>query len=187
MSDDIEVPPPPRPAELEGIDRSQGTLLIVLGIGLVVVGLILLANPFSAIWILGVLVGVSFVLGGLAGLLSARQSGGPPWLSWLLGGACVALGIAAASWPDATVWVLAALGGIALVIAGASTIAATLLGASTSRGPGLALGVATLVIGVVVLSWPEATLLVIAVLIGLRTLLAGVLALGVGINVRRLG
>ena len=45
----------------------------------------------------------------------------------------------------------------------------------------------SLVIGIVVLAWPDATLLVLAILIGLRTLLNGLLAIGIGVNVRRLG
>ena len=187
MSENIEIPPPPRPAEYEGMDKSTGTVLIAVGVVLVVLGLILLANPFAAIWILGVLIGASFILGGIAEVFSARQSGGPQWLSWVLGGVFVALGLAAAAWPDATVWVLAFLGGLALVIGGIATIAATVLGSSEGRGPGLALGVGTFVIGVIVLAWPDATLLVVAILIGLRTVLAGALAIGVGYNVRRLG
>ncbi|HET9542791.1 MAG TPA: DUF308 domain-containing protein, partial [Acidimicrobiales bacterium] len=60
-------------------------------------------------------------------------------------------------------------------------------GPSEGRGTRLAIGGISLVIGVVVLVWPDATLLVLAILIGLRTLLYGLLAIGIGVNVRRLG
>ena len=49
MSESAEIPPPPRPAEYEGVDRSTGTVLVLVGMALVVLGLVLLANPFAAI------------------------------------------------------------------------------------------------------------------------------------------
>ena len=42
-----------------------------------------------------------------------------------------------------------------------------------------------LVIGVAVLAWPDATLLVLALLIGFRTLVNGVISIGIGLNIRR--
>ena len=92
--DTTAIPPPPRPAEYEGVDRSTGTVLIVVGGALVVLGLVLLANPFAAIWILGVLIGVSLIVGGLAVL----------------------------AWPDATLLVLALLIGLRTLVNGVVSI-----------------------------------------------------------------
>ena len=64
--DTTEIPPPPRPVEYEGMDKSTGTMLIVVGLLLVGLGIVLLINPFAAIWILGVLIGVSLIIGGVA-------------------------------------------------------------------------------------------------------------------------
>ncbi|MET0158662.1 MAG: DUF308 domain-containing protein [Acidimicrobiales bacterium] len=185
--DTTEVPPPPRPAEYEGMDKSTGTALIVLGVVLVGVGILLLANPFAAIWILGVLIGISLIVGGVIEVASGRQSAGPRWHAWLGGGLVIVGGIAAVAWPDATIWVLAVIVGIVLVVSGAVALAAAFAGPSEERGLRLALGGVSLVIGIAVLVWPDATLLVLAILIGLRTLVNGVLAIGIGINVRRLG
>lgn len=181
------IPPPPRPAEFEGMDKSTGTWLIVLGVILVGVGLLLLANPFAAIWILGVLIGVSLVIGGIAEVASGRQSAGTRWHHWAAGALVIIAGIAAAVWPDATVWVLAVVAGLALVVSGLVTLVAAFAGPSEGRGPRLAFGGISLIIGVIVLVWPDATLLVLAILIGLRTLLNGLIAIGIGVNVRRLG
>ena len=74
-----------------------------------------------------------------------------------------------------------------LAVSGAVTIVAAFAGPAEGRGARLAIGGISLVIGVVVLVWPDATLLVLAILIGLRTLLNGLLAIGIGFNVRRLG
>ena len=182
-----EIPPPPRPAEYEGMDKSSGTMLIVVGVLLVGLGIVLLINPFAAIWILGVLIGVSLIIGGVAEVISGREGAGPAWPAWVGGGIIIIGGIVAAVWPDATVWVLAVVAGVVLAVFGAITIASAFAGPSEGRGTRLAIGGISLVIGVVVLVWPDATLLVLAILIGLRTLLYGLLAIGIGVKVRRLG
>ena len=43
----------------------------------------------------------------------------------------------------------------------------------------------SLVIGLAVLAWPDATVLVLALLIGFRTLVNGVVSIGIGLNIRR--
>ena len=183
--DTTAIPPPPRPAEYEGVDRSTGTVLIVVGGALVVLGLVLLANPFAAIWILGVLIGVSLIVGGLAEIAAGRGASGPRWPSLLIGAVVILAGIAAAVWPDATVWVLAVVAGLGLVLSGAITLIGAVVGGPDGRGLRLALGGVSLVIGLAVLAWPDATLLVLALLIGLRTLVNGVVSVGIGLNIRR--
>jgi uncharacterized membrane protein HdeD (DUF308 family) len=185
--DTTEVPPPPRPAEYEGMDKSSGTWLIVVGLLLVGLGIVLLINPFAAIWILGVLIGVSLIIGGVAEVLSGREGAGPAWPAWVGGGLIIIGGIVAAVWPGATIWVLAVIAGVVLAVFGAVTIVTAFAGPAEGRWLRLAIGGISLVIGIVVLAWPDATLLVLAILIGLRTLINGVLAIGIGVNVRRLG
>ena len=185
--DTTEIPPPPRPVEYEGMDKSTGTMLIVVGLLLVGLGIVLLLNPFAASWILGVLIGVSLIIGGVAEVISGRESAGPAWHAWVGGGLIIIGGIVAAVWPGATIWVLAVIAGFVLVVSGAVTLVAAFAGPAEGRGLRLALGGISLVIGIAVLAWPDATLLVLAILIGLRTLINGVLAIGIGINVRRLG
>lgn len=185
MSESTEIPPPPRPAEYEGVDRSTGTVLMVVGAALVVLGLVLLANPFAAIWILGVLIGISLVIGGLAEVAAGRGAPGPRWPSLLIGAVVIIAGLAAAIWPDATVWVLAVVAGLALAVSGAVTLIGALVGHPDGRGLRLVLGGVSLVIGLAVLAWPDATLLVVALLIGLRTLVNGVVSIGIGLNIRR--
>ena len=185
MSDRTEIPPPPRPAEYEGVDRSTGTVLVVVGVALVLLGLVLLANPFAAIWILGVLIGVSLVIGGLAEVAAAKGAPGPRWPSLLIGGVVMIAGVAAAVWPDATVWVLAVVAGLGLAITGAVTLVGAVVGGPDGRGLRLVLGGVSLVIGLAVLAWPDATLLVIALLVGFRTLVNGVVSIGIGLNIRR--
>jgi len=167
------------------VDRSTGTVLVVVGVALVLLGLVLLANPFAAIWILGVLIGVSLIVGGLAELASTKGTPGPRWPSLVVGVLVIIAGIAAAVWPDATVWALAVVAGLGLAITGAVTLIGAIVGGPDGRGLRLALGGVSLVIGVAVLAWPDATLLVLALLIGFRTLVNGVISIGIGLNIRR--
>jgi uncharacterized membrane protein HdeD (DUF308 family) len=182
----VEIPPPPKPAEYEGVERSSGTVLILVGGALAVLGLVLLANPFAAIWILGVLIGLSLIAGGLAEIVSNRGSSGSRVPGFVVGGLIIVAGIVAAAWPDATVWALAVVAGVGLVISGGIGIVGSLGGDGTKdRSLVLGLSVASLVIGIVVLAWPDATLTVLAVLLGFRTLLNGLVSIGIGINIRR--
>jgi len=185
VAESTEIPPPPQPAEYEGVDRSTGTVLVAVGVALVILGLVLLANPFAAIWILGVLIGVSLIIGGLAEMASSRGTPGPHWPSLVIGGLVIVAGVAAAVWPDATVWVLAVVAGLGLAISGAVALIGALVGGEDGRGLRLVLGGVSLVIGLAVLAWPDATLLVLAILIGLRTLINGLVSIGIGINIRR--
>jgi uncharacterized membrane protein HdeD (DUF308 family) len=49
----------------------------------------------------------------------------------------------------------------------------------------LAVGGLGIVLGVVVLAWPEATLVVLAVILGLRAIGTGLVAIGIGWQLRR--
>jgi uncharacterized membrane protein HdeD (DUF308 family) len=161
----------------------------MVGAGVVacLLGLFLLANPFAAIWILGVIIGVSLVVTGVAEVLASRQAGGPWWPAWVVGGVLIVAGLVAAAWPDATLWVLAVVAGLALALGGAVGIVTALAGPAEGRGVQLVLAGISLVIGIVVLAWPDATLVVLALLVGLRTLVAGVISIAIGVNILRLG
>ncbi|MET0664249.1 MAG: DUF308 domain-containing protein, partial [Acidimicrobiales bacterium] len=128
------IPPPPRPVEYEGMDKSTGTMLIVVGLLLVGLGVVLLINPFAAIWILGVLIGVALIVGGVVEVASGRQGTGPTWLAWVGGGVVIIGGIVAAVWPGATIWVLAVIAGFVLAVSGVITIVAAFAGPSDGRG-----------------------------------------------------
>ena len=75
--------------------------------------------------------------------------------------------------------------GLGLTISGAVTIVGALVGGPDGRGLRLALGALSLVVGRAVLAWPDATVLVLALLIGFRTLVNGVVSIGIGLNIRR--
>jgi uncharacterized membrane protein HdeD (DUF308 family) len=162
-------------AEPSGFAR---TGMIIFGVVAVGVGIFLLFNPFAAVRTLALLLGLSLVIGGcleiVAGWDSRRRAS-----SLLLGAVLVVGGVLAAFWPEVTVWTLAVLTGVSLLVHGIARIAIAVVARSEVPGWGwLALaGAVNVVVGILALAWPEATVLVLSVVLGLQVLLFGVLVL----------
>jgi uncharacterized membrane protein HdeD (DUF308 family) len=182
------IPPPPRPIEYRDVDDSGWWLSILIGIGLVVVGAWLLTNLYESVVVLAVLVGVSLIIGGVAEIVAMGGREGLGWVAWLGGGLVIVAGIAVLAWPDITLWALAVIAGCGLVVAGLVRITAALEGHRVrSDWPvQLALGVVGVVLGAVVLAWPEATLQVLGFLLGFKAVVTGLIAIGTGWQVHRL-
>ena len=151
----------------------------VLGGAAVVVGVVLLANPVAAARTLALLLGLSLVLAGALEIALGWDSG-RRGLTTVLGGVLVVGGLLAAFWPEVTLWTLAVLTGISLVLHGLGRIVVALLERReipSWRWLALA-GVVNVVVGVVVLGWPEATVFVLSFLLGAQVLAFGALLLG---------
>jgi uncharacterized membrane protein HdeD (DUF308 family) len=154
------------------------TGMIVFGVVAVCVGIFLLFNPFAAVRTLALLLGLSLVIGGCLEIVSGWDSRRRA-SSLLLGAVLVVGGVLAAFWPEVTVWTLAVLTGVSLLVHGIARIAMAVVARSEVPGWGwLALaGAVNVVVGIVALTWPEATVLVLSIFLGLQVLLFGVLVL----------
>jgi hypothetical protein len=156
---------------------------LLAGTALAVLGIVLLLEPRAAASTLGLLVGLALVIHGLDDLLVPGRREG---LGILSGVASVLAGIVAMVWPDVTLWALAIITGMAFIAIGSLKITTALL----ARGePGwawvLTLGIASAVVGVLALTWPAATTLVLALLLGARTLLAGLAEIAIALGAHR--
>lgn len=182
--DDVPVPPPPRPIEHSDLDDSGWWLSLLIGVPLVVLGLWMLANPFESVAVLAWLVGVSLMIGGLLEIAGLRGAGRPAWLA---GGLLVLAGLVVLAWPDITLGVLAFLAGVSLLLWGGLRLFFAVANHGRAGWIGeLVLAALSLVLGVLILVWPEATVVVIAVFFGVRAILTGLLAIGVGWQLHRL-
>jgi uncharacterized membrane protein HdeD (DUF308 family) len=163
------------PARHSGLGR---TLMAVFGLAAVVVGVVLLFNPVAAARTLALLVGLALVIGGCLEIALGWDSDrrGP---AIVLGAVLVVGGLLAAFWPGVTLWTIALLTGLSLVLHGAVRTALAVAGRSEIRGWGwLALaGVLNIVVGLLALFWPAATVLVLSVMLGFQILVFGVLEL----------
>jgi uncharacterized membrane protein HdeD (DUF308 family) len=181
------IPPPPRPIEYQDVDTAGWWLSILAGLALVAVGIWLLTNPFRSVVVLAVLVGVSLIVGGVAEVVALGGRDDLGWLAWIAGALVAAAGIAVLVWPDITLWALAALAGAGLVAAGLLRAATAFTRQGHADWPvQLALAGVTVAVGAVVLAWPDATIVVLAVLLGLRAIGTGLVAIGLGWQSHRL-
>ncbi|MGY1746950.1 HdeD family acid-resistance protein [Blastococcus sp. SYSU D00695] len=160
--------------------KHTGARLAVAALGLatVVLGVVLLFNPVKAANTLALLIGLALVLGGLLEIAhgwDSRSRAG----SVLLGGILVVGGIVAVAWPDSTLRVLAVVAGISLMAHGVGRFVLALVARRQITGWGwLALdGVFGFVVGVLAIAWPEATVLVLSLLLGAQVTVLGLLVM----------
>jgi uncharacterized membrane protein HdeD (DUF308 family) len=181
------VPPPPRPIEYADVDPSGWWLSVLGGLALVVLGVWMLTNIFESVVVLAWLVGISLIVAGVVEVMALHGERGISWAVWLSGALLVAAGVAVLVWPDITLWALAVMAGLGLVLAGVLHLVVALADRDRTDMPvQLGLGGLTIALGVVVLVWPDATLVVLAVLLGIRAIGSGLVAIGAGWQLHRL-
>lgn len=148
----------------------------VLGVLAAVAGLFLLFHPYSAARTLALLLGLALVLGGLLELV-AGGAGHRRWGSVLLAVVLVVGGVLAASWPKVTLGALAVLVGVVLIVHGAARIALAFVARDElpSWGWLAVAGGVNLLIGILALAWPQVTILVLSVVLGIQILVFGLI------------
>jgi uncharacterized membrane protein HdeD (DUF308 family) len=180
------VPPPPRPVEYAGADSRGWWISVLGGLALIALGVWMLTNLFESVVVLAWLVGISLIVAGVVEVLALHGGEGVEWPVWLAGALLVAAGIAVLVWPDITLWAIAVLAGIGLVLDGVLRVLVALTHRDRDDMPfQLAIGGLSIVLGVLVLAWPEATLVVLAIVLGLRAIGTGLVAIGIGWQLRR--
>jgi uncharacterized membrane protein HdeD (DUF308 family)/acetyl esterase/lipase len=152
--------------------RRPRVVSLLVGIVATVLGLALLAQPFTSVALLTFLLAAAAIVMGVGRILAAREGGGAG-LGVGVGAVWVVLGVAVVLWPGLSVRGLAVLIGVGLIVAGVGDVVAAARGSADERLASGLRGVATLVFGVVALAWPDVTLLVVAVVFGARTVLFG--------------
>jgi uncharacterized membrane protein HdeD (DUF308 family) len=162
------------PVEREGLVRasSRWWLFLLLGIAAAVLGVLLVLDLFTAARTLALLVAFGLIATGLGELISAGRYRSA--LGMGAGLVLVVAGVLAALWPGITLWVLAVVAGISLIISGAARI----LGALALRVEGWGWlfvgGVLSVIVGFLAIAWPDATALVLGLLLGIRMLFFGI-------------
>jgi uncharacterized membrane protein HdeD (DUF308 family) len=172
----------PHPRSLHsGRPGHSGAARVAMGLfggAAVVVGGVLLFNPAAAARTLALLLGLALVVGGCLEIALGWDTDRRV-LTTVLGAVLVVGGLLAAFWPDVTLWTLAVLTGVSLLLHGIGRIAVGLLERSEIPGWGwlVLAGFVNAVFGVLVLAWPEATVLVLSLLLGAQILTFGVIVL----------
>jgi uncharacterized membrane protein HdeD (DUF308 family) len=161
--------------------------IVLLGVAIGVIGVLLLLNPFAAVKTLAVLVAIGLAFAGVDELAQAERHE-VRWPSWVLGGIWLVTAILALLWPGVTLWVLAVVVGVGLIAGGLGEVLFAFRYRRELPRWGLWWldGLLSLVIGVCALVWPKATVVVLAILLGIRLLLRGCATISFGLGLRDL-
>ncbi len=192
-ADRIAVRRPRLRRALRLIEEAPAPAALAIGFAVFLLGAFIVTRPLTSLWLLAVLVGVSAILSGVLGLsdgekearsASVRGTHDPraaaPWpgrgpllwnriicILWIIGG------IAVLVWLGRSIELLPAVLSVLLVLGGLGSIAGMARGRASERVLAVASGAAQIVFGVLALLWPDLTLLIAAVLFGIRTAVYG--------------
>jgi uncharacterized membrane protein HdeD (DUF308 family) len=182
-----EPPPPPTPIEYGEMSSAGWWISVIGGIALVLLGLWIVTNLYDSVVVLAWLVGISLIVAGVLEVLALHGEHGVGWAVWISGALLVAAGIAVLVWPDITLWALAVMAGIGIMVAGVIRVIVAFVDRDEPDFVvNLAIGAFGIVLGAIVLAWPEATLTVLALILGIRFLVSGIVAIGLGWQLHRL-
>jgi uncharacterized membrane protein HdeD (DUF308 family) len=168
--------------------RAVRTIFVVRAVLAVAFGLVALLWPDLTLLVLAIAFGVYALLEGVASVVEAvRSRGRPRWWLGLLGGlVSIAAGVMALLWPGITALALAILVGAWAVVTGVAQIArAVRLRRAGRRIWLLALaGVLSVVAGVLILLWPAAGAIGLALLLGVFALVYGATLAALAVSLR---
>jgi len=165
--------------------KGSRTLAIVGGVVFLVIGVVLLAWPKESFKALAVIIGIGFVIGGIAHVLDAlvTHRAGSYWGLLLARGALdVIVGLFAIVYPDITVALVAIFVGADLIVGGVIQIVVSRR-ASTEvelRSRFLWRGILWIVGGLVIIALPSASITLFAWIVGFFFVLSGLMMLVVG-------
>jgi uncharacterized membrane protein HdeD (DUF308 family)/alpha-beta hydrolase superfamily lysophospholipase len=149
---------------------------LALGILMVIAGVILVTRPFASLGVLILLVSLGSVLSGLGELTSGHPV--DRRLAVVVGVAWIGVGVGILLWPGLGLRGLAFVVAVALIVSGIVRLVGALRGTEDQRLAAVLLGVASLILGVVALAWPDITLLVVAVVFGVWLVVSGLSRIG---------
>ena len=145
---------------------------LVLGVASIGVGLVLLIDPFRSIGTLRWLVALGLAITAVNELTSPSLAS--RMQSRVIAGLWLGAALVAVTWPGISVQQLAAVIGISLAAGGLIKLISATKAAPGSRAVLAISGLTNVVVGVLVVSWPAITVLIVALLAGLRTIVFGV-------------
>jgi uncharacterized membrane protein HdeD (DUF308 family) len=151
----------------------------LLGLAAVAVGVVLLFNPVAAARTLALLLGLAFVIGGLLEIAVGWDAEHRRWASFALGAVLVIGGVLAAVWPGVTLFGLALITGLSLILHGAGRIGMAVVAREETQSWGwlVLAGALNVIVGVIAIAWPQATVFVLSLVLGAQIAVFGLLLL----------
>ena len=176
---------------LAGIGRAWGWVLF-FGIVTVGLGIVVLVWPDKTIVVVAVLFGIQLVIAGIFRFVSALAiddaPGGTRALLALLGVLAFIVGIYALRHVNVTIAALALLLGIFWIVNGVIELFTAIgLRGMPGRGWTIILALLSIVAGIVVLAYPDISLVALAIVLGIWLVALGVIEIALAFKLRSLG
>jgi uncharacterized membrane protein HdeD (DUF308 family)/alpha-beta hydrolase superfamily lysophospholipase len=137
----------------------------LLGVVCAIVGVVLTLRPFDSLEALVLLVAGAFLATGVSELVAARNAR-RPGLAGAVGLGWIAAGVVVVAWGGDTIHALAIVTGISMVLGGVTRVAGAIRDGVDDRVITGLTGAASLIFGVLALSWPDITVLILGLLVG---------------------
>lgn len=153
------------------IGRAPARVLLVAGILIVVLGALIVTRPLTSLVLLGVYVALSAIITGLAELITRRS---PRWWTRVFAVAWIAGGLMVLVWLGRSLDLLPPVLAAFLVVGGLASVGdAVARGRPSQRVLSAASGAAQIAFGILSLTWPDVTVLLVAIVFGVRTVALG--------------
>jgi uncharacterized membrane protein HdeD (DUF308 family) len=160
-------------------------VVLVVGIIFLGFGIVMLFDVAAGARAIAIVLGAFLIFDGLVEIVSGGRRGGSRGWAVVLGLLLVAGGIVVMVWPGVTFGVIAFVWGLTLLVGGiVRSIAAAVL-----RGYGwgwlILLGILEAILGILMMAWPDVTVYVILLLIGIYSIVAGILQIVLSFQLRK--
>lgn len=172
------------------VSQAPPRALIVVGGIVTGLGILIVSRPLASLLLLGVYVAFSAIISGVIEMLSTHRS--PAWWTRVFAIVWIAVGVLVLVWLGASLNILPTVLAVLLLLGGIASVGDA---AMPRRGPepvrvsqrilGAVWGGSQVVFGILSLTWPDVTVLVVAVVFGVRTLLFGTTLLLRGVTALR--
>jgi uncharacterized membrane protein HdeD (DUF308 family) len=181
-----------------GIDREDPTLtdavrevarvwwvVLVVGVIFLGFGIVMLFDVAAGATTIAIIVGAFLIFDGLVEMISGGRRGGSRAWAIVAGILLLIGGIVVIAWPGVTFLVIAVIWGITLLVGGIARV----VSAAMLRGYGwgwlIVLGILETIVGIVMLAWPDVTAYVILLLIGIYSIVAGILQIVLSFQLKK--
>lgn len=154
----------------EWIRQLPVAVRVLIGVTAAVVGVILIVNPFRSLGVLLIALTIAMILHGVAESIRSETALGAAFNAVVWSAAGVLLLVL----PGLTIVGMVVVVGVSLVVSASAGIIRSVRGHVSNRAAELMLALASLMLGVLALVWPDVTVFVIAALFGVRMLAFGV-------------
>jgi len=160
--------------------------LLGLGIIALVLGIVIASHAFGSLHALIWLSGLFLLFWGIAQVMTLGRGGDRR--SHLIGALVTVVGgIVLLVWPGETARIAAVVAGITVLVWGLVRGIAAWRETHSLRGHDLILAIALVVLGVVMIVWPEGTITLVGILIGIAAIVWGGVTIASAFHLRALG